>query len=179
MPAQAARTWVSSAGPRQTAAVEKAIKALRWRGKTSLVLSGIVGGNEWRSEVVRGLIGAEVCPAAREAEQEIGERFAWTITAANYREIETALQSATVALVLPVIDERRTAAEEAERVSACSAQEQAESVRRAAVEQSREKVRALAPAWAEAAIIAEQEIDDSDSLSDYFAHRTGRHVLIG
>ena len=87
---EAARTWVSSAGPRQTAAVEKAIKALRWRGKTSLVLSGIVGGNEWRSEVVRGLIGAEVCSAAREAEQEIGERFAWQITAANYRDIETA-----------------------------------------------------------------------------------------
>lgn len=65
---------------------------------------------------------------------------------------------------------------------------QAETRRRIAEEQAaaanaREKAKAdlaqIAPPWAQAAIVAELQQDDSDSMTDYYGHKTTRTVVIG
>lgn len=49
----------------------------------------------------------------------------------------------------------------------------------AALAKAKADVERFAPAWAKAAIVAELDQDDSDSMTDYFNHKTLRTVVIG
>lgn len=46
-------------------------------------------------------------------------------------------------------------------------------------EEFEERARAIVPAWAKAAIIAESQVDDCDSMTDYFNVKTERTVILG
>ena len=63
----------------------------------------------------------------------------------------------------------------AQRVAAKEASERTAAARN----QAKADVERYAPAWAKAAIVAELDQDDSDSMTDYFNHRTLRTVVIG
>lgn len=107
--------WTSTAGPRQTDAVNKAIRDLNWKGKTVRTLSGVIGGEE-RSHCSTMLFGpcSQACSDAMVA---IGERFAWTVTRENCRAVEAAFRTAIEALEIATVDERRTPEQEAERIA--------------------------------------------------------------
>lgn len=164
--------WTSEAGPRQTKAVNEAIGKLQWRGKTRI---------EWTDYGRRELTSfmGEVSPEAIEALETIGARYDYKITRANYSEIVQALQEATAALVLPVDDVRSTDAERQEREEQQRKQHEEMERKAQASKDSIAAIMAKKPAWAEALIVAECDENDSDSMTDYFNHKTGRRVAIG
>lgn len=164
--------WTSSAGPRQTKAVSEAINKLNWRGKTQL---HITDHGQHESTPFCGAV-SEDCQTAM---QQIGERFAWTVTRENYREVVAAFEAATKSLVLPVVDNRSTPEERAERERIRMENERQDAERKAAVESSKSSLSPKVPAWADALIVAELDEDDSDLMTDYHNHKTTRHVLIG
>lgn len=100
--------WTSTAGPRQTKDVDKAIGAHRWRGKTRIELT------DHGQHEVTGFCD-EPSQESQAAADMIGERFNWTITRDNHQEVLAAFESATAAIVLPVDDLRTTADERAAR----------------------------------------------------------------
>jgi hypothetical protein len=93
--------WTSTAGPRQTKSVSDAINALNWRGKTR---REILDSGPMEFVNVMGQPSAE-CQAAQ---QDIGERYDWTVTRENYGEIVVTLEAARAALKIPTVDKRTT-----------------------------------------------------------------------
>ncbi len=71
--------------------------------------------------------------------------------------------------------ERAKAAQAASRAAAQAEQERAA----ASAEQAKSDLQRYAPAWAQAAIVAELKQDDCDSMTDYFGSKTIRRVVIG
>jgi SAM-dependent methyltransferase len=167
----------SEAGPRQTKRVTEAVRALEWRGKTHIQITGVVGGEEHRAELTQPF--SEPSAEASAALYAIGEQFGWRITSDNGGAIVAALEEATQNLVLPVEDFRRTADEAAQLQTARQRDEQERDGQRQRVEASRAAILAKRPAGAEALILAELDQDDSDSMTDYHNHRTTRVVAIG
>lgn len=106
--------WTTTAGPRQTKQVEQAIKDLTWAGKTYTEVNGVVGGEEHRSTYMNLFGGGREDVSAKL--QEIGERFGWSITIANHKEIIAACVEATAwaKSTIPEIDKRRTVEQVAE-----------------------------------------------------------------
>ena len=164
--------WTSTAGPRQTKAVNEAISALKWRGKTRAEIR-----DSGRTELVA--MCAEPSAECLEALERIGAACDYTITAANYRDIVAQLDAAKAALVLPEDDCRSTEAERIERAQRQAEQRASSEAHSQAVKESCAAIMAKKPAWAEAAIVAELDEDDSDMMTDYHNHRTTRRVVIG
>lgn len=167
----------SEAGPRQTKRVTEAVRALEWRGKTHIQITGVIGGEEHRAELTQPF--GEPSAEASAALYAIGEQFGWRITSDNCGAIVAALEEATRNLVLPVEDFRRTVDEAAQLQTARQRDEQGRDTQRQRVEASRAAILAKRPAGAEALILAELDQDDSDSMTDYHNHRTTRVVAIG
>jgi hypothetical protein len=148
-------------------------------GKTYIERTGVIGGeaHEWALTDVMGPVRQDVV----DAYNELGERFGWTVTRANYKDVVEAAAQATAAAKAsrPVVDKRITPEQDAENRALTEArdrelQERAE--REAAL---MEEVRAKAPAGAEAVVVAELQEDTSDPMTDYFANKTTRRVAIG
>lgn len=164
--------WQSSAGPRQTKAVNEALKALQWRGKSYTEISDY-GEHSYTQPVSSP---SDACKAEM---NRIGEQFNWQVTRENYREVVAAFEAATKALVLPVIDKRSTPEERAEREAIHAENARRDAERNASIEASKSKLLPKVPAWADALIVAQLDEDDSDIMTDYHSHKTVRHVLIG
>lgn len=165
--------WTSQAGPRQTKAVETAIGALRWRGKTIVEIN-----DRGRTELVR-MTGGDPSEECETAQREIGERFDWTITRENCREIEAALAKATEALTLPEEDRRTTPEERARRDAACAKANGEREEKQRQADESKAAILAKRPPWAAALVVAELNHDDCEIQTDYFNHTTSRRVAIG
>jgi hypothetical protein len=169
-----------SAGPRQIKGLKEAASALQRTIREHVELTGVRGGREDRC-VLWSQFGGPDNARARELWNGVGERFAWTITKANFQEIERALLEALPLAQAgrPVIDNRRDPAEDAV-LQAKIAERNAEDKRRQeAVDAARAAVVAKRPPGAAALIVAELDEDTSDSMTDYFAHTTARCVAIG
>jgi len=109
------KQWTSKAGPRQTQKVHGALKALRWKGKSFVEITGIVGGDEGRT-VLTNLFGPapgdEACQAAQE---RIGNQFDYEITKENHKAVIEAIEKETAKLELFEVDKRETPQERTER----------------------------------------------------------------
>jgi hypothetical protein len=111
--------WESEAGPRQTKQVNQALSDLNWHMKGEITLTGIVGKPETEKRshhtvcVLGGGGGNE--DERGEALNAIGEKFNWLLTRENYRDVIAACEEAKANWEPPVIDERKTEAELAER----------------------------------------------------------------
>lgn len=171
--------WTSAAGPLQTKRVNAAIGALKWRGRTRVELRGVIGdpASESRSELT-----AMCAPESAEslaALDAIGEKYGHTVTRENAAAIVYDLEAAAAALVLPVDDVRRAPAEVKAQADRAAESDQKWKEERRAAEASAAALMAKKPDWAAALIIAELRQDDSDSMTDYFAHSITRVVAIG
>jgi predicted RNA methylase len=110
----------------------------------------------------------------------------WTITIARESGATSAMDEHTVARWLadaPIADHPNPAQLLRDALAAQEAARLDRAERAAAVVVARERfaddLAKYAPAWAKAAIIAEQHEDDSDTMTDYHNHRTLRRVVIG
>jgi hypothetical protein len=167
------------AGPRQVKDLNKALSALISEGRAHDEISGVVGGEEHRSSYITfgGGCRAEVVAL----DEAIREKYGYQVTKTNVRAIiadyEAAIPDARKSR--PTVDNRRSAAEDAElkaKVAARDAEYQAQRDQQNAV---LDQVMAKAPASAKALIFAEYHEDTSDPMTDYFASRTTRTVAIG
>jgi predicted RNA methylase len=167
------------AGPRQVKDFNRAISKLRGEGQAQDELYGVIGGNESRSTTMAmmGPVRAEVAAML----DAIGDGYGWQVTRATVRQIIADLEGAlpTARKSRPVVDNRRSADEEAERVAAMEARDAERRAVEAAQEAVMSAVMAKAPAGAQALIIAEYHVDDSDIMTDYFNSITKREVAIG
>jgi hypothetical protein len=173
------KTWRSSAGPIQTKKVSKAISQIDWVGKTYTEIWGIKGKEEKRSSYVN-MFGTPRAEAI-EKKHAIGDKYDWAITRDNYQDIITDCEHAVAFLKgsIPELDKRTEPEEAAKREALVNAQHSKAEAEREAAQVSAEKIKAKAPQWATAAILAEYEEDQSDSMTDYFATKTTRRVVIG
>jgi len=175
-------TWTSEAGPIQTKRVEKALSKFRQASIGYIELWGTRGEDEHRSHIVElglGSGGSPMVPASVEKLQSIGEAYGWTITSKNHKEIIGELEEAAKGVELPIVDKLRSpetvAKEKAEQAERDAARKQAQAAR----DEDWSKIIAKAPANATAVIVAEYEVDDCDSMTDYFNATTDRRVVIG
>lgn len=171
--------WISKAGPRQTKAVETALRSLRAHGGKRVEISGVIGETERRAVIWQ--YGAELLPAVVDALALLGARFGWTITADNYREVAAAAEEYEKSIPLPEVDCR--IAPEVKRAQESAAADRAAADRLARDERIRlhEQLDAL-PAKRDNSgcwIVASLDENQSDFQTDYFAHRSTRHVVIG
>lgn len=167
------------AGPRQVKDLSRAIGKLRGEGQARDELYGVTGGKESRSTTI-GMCEA-MRPEVAALDGAIGERYGWTVTRATVRAIiagyEAALPEARKSR--PVVDNRRSPDEEAERLAASAARDAEYKAQRDAEAAILETVMAKAPAGVQALIVAEYHVDDSDIMTDYFNSKTVRTVAIG
>lgn len=180
--------WINiDAGPIQVKRVNKAISSLDWEGKTFYTahrgfLGDPVDPDDLKYATTEIFLGREKGPLRTDAAaNEIGEKWDWTITKKNAALVIKDFEEATVqyAKDRPVRDERRTREEDAE-IKVVVAEHDAVQKAARAIEQSvTERVKALAPANAEAVIVAQLKEDTSDSQTDYFSNKTERSVAIG
>jgi len=176
------KQWETQAGPRQTKAVEHAIKDLNWAGRGEITLTGIIGKpeTEQRSTHVL-LLGGTVCDAAQTAKNEIGERYGWTITSSNYKNIVEDITAAIPAVksMLPVIDRRITQEQQDENDAWVENNRREQEEKDAKRMQKVAEIKALMPAGAKALILAELVEDHSDAMTDYHGSSRTRTVAIG
>lgn len=104
-----ANTWTSEAGPLQTKRAIKAIDSITSRGRFHVELTGVIGGDEDSREL--WAFGSPVCDDAKRRLEQLGESFAWTISKKNFKAIIEAAKEAAKAVVLPVVDNRKSADE--------------------------------------------------------------------
>lgn len=164
--------WSSTAGPRQTKAVNQAINNLTWRGRSYRQITD-------HGECILTRPFAPPSEACTRAAEEIGERYGWSITRDNYRAVVAAMEAATQALEMPTVDTRSTPEQREARALADQQRAAAEAERKAAIDASRASLEAKRPPRAQALIVAELDENASDSMSDYFNHHTTRRVAIG
>lgn len=111
-----AKKWTSTAGPRQTKAVNEALSKINWEGKAYIELWGTIGGEEHRS-ILTPMFGS-TSEAARAELAAIAEKYEYTVTVENHKAI---IADATAAIprviaARPIVDKRRTPEQEADRI---------------------------------------------------------------
>lgn len=122
--------WTNAdAGPRQVKDLQRAVSALSWEGRTSVHITGTIGGPEYRSTLTEPF--GTIRPDVAEALDEIGSRWGWRVTRANIREVIAAYTEATVTArsTRPKVDERITRSETEARNDARIAREAAQQAR--------------------------------------------------
>jgi predicted RNA methylase len=180
MSATDATKWQNvSAGPRQVKDLQRAIGALQREGKTHDELTGVIGGKEDRTSLwgPMGLVRAEVAAL----DEAIRAKYGHAVTRENVRQIiadyDAALPEARKSRRTE--DNRRSAAQEAERTAAAAARDAEWNAKREAEGAMLAQVMAKAPRNAQALIYAEYREDASDPMTDYFNAITKRTVAIG
>ena len=108
------KQFETTAGPRQTKKATTAIGKILSRGKFHIELTGVQGIDENRSEI--WAFGDDTCEDALNRYEMLGEKYDWTITKANFKQIEAEALQAAKDIVLPVVDNRRSQDEERERL---------------------------------------------------------------
>lgn len=170
--------WANSgAGPVQVKRFNHALSELNWENNTYVELTGVIGLSE-RSSVCSMLGGRDTRADVTAAQESIGERFNWTVTKENVKDILKALAEAlaTVQTNRPVHDNRTTPDAEAARQEAytrTAAEAKAKAERSAAAFTARygsgEKVTLQ---LGQMAVLAQICYDNSDTMSDYFDRHT-------
>lgn len=135
---QEKKSWTSSAGPRQTKQVNEALRSLNTRGKTCRELSGIIGGEEHSWSFVNVFGG--VSKACAEAWKRLGDKWDWTITRENFKQIIAEAEAEALAMEIPVIDKRRTAEEDTAQKTEMAAREAEREAAAAAKASEKEKI---------------------------------------
>jgi hypothetical protein len=163
----------TSAGKIQCKRFNDAWGKLKWENNTYVELSGVIGQSERRS-VCSVLCGPNTREDVTAAQERIGERFAWTVTAQNVNEIIKALadELVTIEQNRPVHDERTTPDAEATRraeFARITAEQKAKGDQTAAAFIAHygdgEKVTVQ---LGQVAVVAQVCFDNSDTMSDYF-----------
>lgn len=163
----------TSAGKIQCKRFNDAWGKLKWENNTYVELSGVIGQSERRS-VCSVLCGPNTREDVTAAQERIGERFAWTVTAQNVNEIIKALadELVTIEQNRPVHDERTTPDAEATRraeFARIAAEQKAKGDQTAAAFIAHygngEKV-TVQPG--QIAVVAQVCFDNSDTMRDYF-----------
>lgn len=169
----------TSAGPIQCKRFNTAWNKLNWENNTFVELTGVIGENERRC-VLATMGGTRNRADVTAAKESIGERFNWTVTAANVNEITAAIAAALETLQQNrPIEDRRTSpdAEAARRAELARMQAEQKAKGDAAAAAfvrhygNGEKVTAQP---GQMIITARICFDDSDSMSDYF----NRHATL-
>lgn len=176
----------SPPGPRQLKTFNKAISRLRTAGRGERVIEGVHGKPETQYTMQSVMLfGAAFNPLSTEKEEEIGKAYNWTVSRKNARVIKLAVEAAIldVEASVPVTDNRISAEEHAREQEEQQKQQQeyAEKaeVERRATKASHAPIIAKKPSNALALIVAELHENQSDSQTDYFAHKITRYVAIG
>jgi hypothetical protein len=176
-------TWVNiDAGPRMAKAFDKALRDLRWEGKTFVQVLGVVGDP---ASEHRYTLTSPFDPTIRQDVQDeldvIGLRYDFRVTAATYKAIVADLEAATAecAKHRPEHDERRTAEEEAERLAYAAERDLAHKVATEVRSDISTRLAAMRPVGAKACIVAILKRDQSDTMTDYFHNTSDRRVAIG
>jgi len=164
----------TSAGKIQCKRFNEAWNALNWEHNTFVELTGVAGQSE-RSSVLSVLCGSNAKRADVTAAQEaIGARFGWTVTAKNVNEIIEAVKAETIILQQnrPVHDERTTP--DAEAVRRAEQQRRQEEGKLKAAQASAAFVahygsgEKITVQPGQMAVVARVCFDNSDTMSDYF-----------
>lgn len=201
--------WASEAGPIQTKKVDRALREISTAYQTHTEITGVQDGRTPEQVVAdyvaRGgrrpdgsydvsvstyisfnIGGTDKDESGQKAKaaalsNALGERFAWTITRANYTQVIAGAE-AVVADILstkPIKDKRDTPEKKAEQ----EAHWAAERAKTEAAEKARTEVNAAIlskkPAAAKALIIARYNEDTSDMQTDYSGHATVGEYAIG
>lgn len=168
-----------SAGPRQLADLEKAVRALHAEGRTHDELTGVIGGDEHRASLMS--VFSPPRPEVLDLEAKIRADYGGIVTSGNVRQVIAAYEA-----VLPearqsrrVDDQRRTPEEDAELKAKAAERAAAEQADREDANAVLAGVLAKAPASAKALIIAEYHEDTSDSQTDYQGSQVMCTVAIG
>lgn len=166
--------------------VNDALKGFSSEAYSTTELTGVIGCTDGiykeskHSYMTLGL-GTPSNPKAVELREQLGVEFAWTVTKANHKDIiaraGVLLEEARKAR--PVKDSRITPEAHALREKEREDRHAADEARSTAAKANRAALMAKRPAWAQAVILAIQDVNTSDITSDYFAHKTERTVAIG
>jgi hypothetical protein len=172
--------YLGDIGPRQAKAVKQAISDLRSEGRTRIQLTGVIGDEASEHRVRLWSTMTPPRTEVDEAEQAVIRRFG-PVTAANHKDVIAALEAATRAAreSTPIDDQRITAEEEAERSAAMAKRNAEQAASSAAIRAAWDAVVAKAPAGAQAVIVATEQQDKSDPMTDYFSSQSVRAVAIG
>ena len=169
-------------GPRQAKAVNQAVRDFGWAAKAKTQLHGTEGKpeTETRSSSVV-LVGGTWRPDAKPRLDKIEAKYEGVVTKKNYQALIADIETEIAAMKAdPVIEDCRiTRAEEDERAARMEEWNRKETERQAAAVECWKKLDELVPLAAQALIVAELHEDDSDSMTDYYASRTVRRVVIG
>lgn len=171
---QTQQKWQNNgAGPIQCKRFNDAWGKIRWEHNTWTELSGVIGVSE-QSATLASLGGSTVREDVTAAQERIGARFNWTITAQNVNDAIKMMGEELSVLQQnrPVKDERKTPEVEAARTAELNrtmAEQRAKSDEKARkfVQQygNGEKV-TVQPG--QMAVVAKVCFDNSDSMTDYF-----------
>lgn len=115
------------------------------------------------------------------AEEAVKNRFDYTLTKANYKDVIEAYEFGVAACAKdrPVIDERRTRSEDEELQKVLADRSAKDRADRAVKDAIADEVRSLAPVGSTHVIVAQLKVDKSDIQTDYFHNQTVRTVVIG
>ena len=171
-------------GPLQTKRVNEHLKRLRWMAGESVELEGVTDRPGKLSEFTTRLLldAADLWPEPLAVMLAVQRKFGGTISKTNAAAIAAELEQGLAGIdqqTKPIRDVRNTPEQEQQRQEARE-RIQREHEKRSKVEaEQRAAAAAVRPAWASRAIVAELEEDDSDTMTDYFAVKTRRTILIG
>ena len=174
-------SWVADGlGPIQIKRVKEAISGLHREGRTFVELTGVVGQPESEHRSTLWSPMSAMRDDVDEAEQDLIRRFGH-LTPANHKEVIAALNEAAVEARrrVPVNDQRITAEESAERAARMSRINEEQAAKSRERNAAWSAVLAKVPPGAQAVIVATQNVDKSDAMTDYFASETTRAVAIG
>lgn len=96
--------WTSTAGPRQTKAVNQALRDLEWKAKSYREITDYSP----EGHILTPMFTGSYCPGYAEAFQTIGDKYDWTATRENYAALVADLEAAKAALEIQTVDKRTT-----------------------------------------------------------------------
>lgn len=141
------KKWTSVAGPIQTNKVNKVLQHYSWEGNTFVELRGVHGRPETEDRSTYTLLcGSTGREDVRKAAQALGEKFDWTVTRANYRQIidQANKDFEELKKTRPVHDKRETAEVHDQREAAWKARQESERLHAEEVARSRAQAKATA-----------------------------------
>ena len=178
----------STLGKIQAGKVNQALRDVRWLGSAHRELSNRLENGEVVESSCRihslfgpstdftGKVNGEI--------DKVFESFP-VLTAGNYKAAISALETlgADLEKQIPIDDKRKSLevlqVEAKERANRQEKDKQATAIKDAVEEKGRVLFESKKPSWAKAVIVAYQEFDNCDSMTDYFATKSGPAFLIG
>ena len=173
--------WIVELGPRQVKPVKQILYQLSSEHNTFVELLGVVGNSESEKRYVlsspfSGIVREDVTAAIEKLKAEFEP-----ITVKNKDSFLAAAQSALIELAAnrPVHDKRNAPEEIELRAQQNAAREAALDAKNNAAAECWKILESIKPANATALIVAEHQVDDSDTMTDYHASHSDKAVAIG